>query len=292
MFHSFQILMPDSIGEAVALLQEYGEDAKVVAGSMALTIMLRQGLLTPAVLVSISGLEELRSIRLHEDVLEIGASATHRDVESWAIVRQNVPLLADVFAQVANVRVRNVATVGGVLAEADYASDPPAAFLALDAEVIIEGSTRRYVPVVEFFIGFYETVLKPHEMIAGIRVPLTSHRGHAYQKYVTRSSQDRACVSVAALVDVDPDGRCIDARIAVGAATPTPIRLPDVEAMARGRLIDHETAAAIGQAYADAAEPLDDMRGSSWYRREMIDVWVRRSLEAASVMAIARGGGR
>lgn len=290
MFHRFRVVRPDSVGEAVALLREHGDGAKVVAGSTAMTIMLRQGLLTPTILVSIAGLEALRTIRLRNDALEIGALATHRDVELSAVVRENAPLLSEAFAKVANVRVRNAATVGGVLAEADYASDPPAALLALDAEILVEGSTRRSVPIAEFFVGFYETVLEPHEIITGVRVPLTAHRGYAYEKFVTRSSEDRPCVAVAALVEVDAHGNCIDARIAVGGATETPLRLPEVEATLRDRPIDPAAAAVIGQAYADAAKPLSDMRGSSWYRREMITVWARRSLVVAAAMAVSRGG--
>lgn len=278
---------PRSVAEATALLNQHGDDAKLLAGATALTIMLRQGLIRPAALVNIGHLadEDLRTISCEDSALRIGALVTHRQVEQSEVVRQTIPVLADAFGKVANVRVRNVATVGGVLAESDYASDPPSVFVALGAEVEVAGpSGRRIVPAIEFFVGFFETTLAPDEMVTGVRVPIPAAGTAAvYEKFVTRSSEDRPCLGVAAAVRLEADGAtCADLRVAVGAVAEVPQRFPDVEALTRGQPLTTNLAREVAEQYAARISPLDDMRGSAWYRTEMIKVWVRRAIERAS----------
>lgn len=286
-------LQPRSAEEAVAALDRYGDDAKIVAGATALTILLRQRLIRPEALVSIGGLPGLDRIERQNGTVRIGALVTHRAVELSPVVREALPALAHTFGVVANVRVRNAATVGGVLAEADYASDPPAAFLALDATVEALGpSGQREIPVADFFQGFYETALEGNEIVTGVRVPvLAPGTGAVYEKFVTRSSEDRPCVGVFAAVRLGADGKtCEDLRAAVGAASETPQRFPDVEATARGQVLEDDAIRAIADAYAERIDTLSDMRGSSWYRTEMVRVWVRRAIENARDRA--RGGAR
>ena len=278
---------PATLDEAVGLLDRLGDDAKVVAGATALTIMLRQRLIAPAALVSIGRLPDLDTIAVRDGQLVLGALVTHRAVELSPLVREQLPVLATTFGVVANVRVRNAATVGGVLAESDYASDPPAAFLALDAAVDVVGpGGPRSIPIADFFVAFYETAIEPAEIVTGVRVPLLAPGSAAvYEKFVTRSSEDRPCVGVAAVVRLAPDGTFADLRAAVGAAAETPQRFPDLEATARGQRLDPDLLAAIGDGYADRIETLDDMRGSSWYRTEMVRVWVRRAIRRAAERA-------
>lgn len=285
MYQRFKILRPSSVDEAVTALQEHGPDAKIVAGSTAITILLRQGLIQPVALVSITGLSRMDHIRVEGGVLRIGGLVKHREVELSPEVRKHAPILSTVFSHVASVRIRNAATVGGVLAEADYASDPPAALVALDAEVVVKGSVERVIPIAQFFRGFFETALAEDEVITEVRVPLAPSDGFSYHKFVTRSSEDRPCVAVTGLVEADTSGRYRRLRIAVGAATEVPLRLPAVEAAAVGQSINRESATEVAEAYAAAADPLSDLRGSSWYRREMIKVWVRRAIEDAAAMA-------
>lgn len=280
---SLAFYQPTSLDEAIRLLDELGEEAKVVAGATALTIMLRQRLIAPSALVSIGRLPGLDTIEVRDGELAIGALVRHRDVERSPLVAANLPMLAHVFGVVANVRVRNAATVGGVLAEADYASDPPAAFLALDATVDVHGPAgARSIPIADFFVAFYETAIEPTELVTGVRVPIPpAGTGAVYEKYVTRSSEDRPCVGVAAVYRADPAGACVDLRVAVGAAAETPQRFPDVEATGIGAPLEADRIRAIADGYAERIEPLDDMRGSAWYRTEMIRVWVRRAIEHA-----------
>ena len=277
-------LRPRTAAEAVALLQEHGDEGRVVAGATAVTILLRRALIYPSALISIGGLPGLSEISEEGGALSIGALVTHRAVELSRVVGRLVPALAETFGTVGNVRIRHAATVGGVLAEADYASDPPAAFLALDATVQALGpGGPRQIPIAEFFRSFYETALASNEIVTGIRVPLPPAGTHAvYEKFVTRSSEDRPCVGVFAALRVAPDGEtCADVRVAVGAAAETPQRFPDVEALAHGQVLGDAVVRSVADAYAERIDTLSDMRGSAWYRTEMVRVWVRRAIEHA-----------
>jgi carbon-monoxide dehydrogenase medium subunit len=277
-------LEPRSIDDAVAALDSYGEDGRAVAGSTAVSLLLRSGLIQPRALVSLGHLPGLRGIHRENGVLRIGALATHREVEMSATVREALPVLAETFGSVANVRVRNAATVGGVLAEADYASDPPTALLALGATVEVRGPDGdRIIPIDAFFRGFYETALQSNELVHHVRVPiLASGVGAAYEKFVTRSSEDRPCVGVFATVRLAEDGRtCAELRVAIGAAAETPQRFPSAEALAHGQRLEPDVLRAIGDAYAERIDTLSDLRGSAWYRTEMIRVWVPRAIDHA-----------
>jgi aerobic carbon-monoxide dehydrogenase medium subunit len=268
-----EFLRPRTLDEAVAQLVEYDGEAKVLAGSTALTIMLRQRLIEPAALVLIGGIDGLRGIEQENGHVRLGALVTHREAERSGELAAALPVLAETFAKVANVRVRNQATVGGVLAEADYASDPPAVFVGLGAEIDVYGPNgTRTIPAGEFFRAFYETALEPSEVLTAVRVPVPAAGTAAvYKKYVSRSSEDRPCVGVFA--SAGPDG----VRVVVGAAAETPQRFPELEARASGGL-DAASIAAVADGYADSIETLADMRGSAWYRTEMVRVWVRRAL--------------
>jgi len=273
---------PRSIDEVLTLLEAHRGEAKIVAGATALTILLRQGLISPEALISLDRISGLDAIDIKDGVLTLGARVTHRAVERDPLVRQNIPVLAHAFGVVANVRVRNVATVGGVLAEADYASDPPAVFVMLNADIVVRSNGgARVIPAGEFVRDFYETALEPNEIITGVRVALPGPRTRAvYEKFSSRSSEDRPCIGVAALVQFAEDNRTCEAvRVVVGAVASTPQRFHDVEARALSRDLTPALAQEIAEEYADRVDPIDDLRGSSWYRREMIRVWVRRALE-------------
>jgi carbon-monoxide dehydrogenase medium subunit len=292
---ALRLYHPTTIDQAVQVLTDLGNEAKVVAGATALTILYRHRLIAPSALVSIGSIPDLGGIEERDGAIHLGAMVRHRDVEMSEIVRARIPVLADTFGTVGNVRVRNAATVGGVLAESDYASDPPAVFVLLGAVVEVSGPNgQRTIPAREFFIAFYETALEPDEIVTGIRVPIPgAGDGTVYHKFVTRSSEDRPCVGVAALVSLAPDGTTTDLRVAVGAAAETPQRFAELEAIGRGNVLADDAIAGVADAYADAIETLDDMRGSAWYRTEMIRVWVRRAIISARDAAVrpVRGAG-
>lgn len=261
------------------MLANNGEDARPVAGATAITLLLRHRLIAPRYLVSLNDLPGLRAIERRNGALHLGALVTHREAEHSRLIGQTLPVLARTFGRVGNVRVRNMATVGGVMAEADYASDPPCVLLALDAQIEVSGPAgNRAIPAAAFFRGFYETALVAGEIVTGVNVPIPPVGTRAvYEKYVTRSSEDRACVGVAVVAHLDGQA-CSRLSVAVGAATETPQRLPHVETLARGQRLTEDVARAIADGYADTLDTLTDLRGSAWYRTEMIRVWVRRAI--------------
>lgn len=275
-----QFLQPRSVDEAVAVLSQYGYDAKVIAGGTAVVLMLQQKLIAPQVLVSLQDVPGLDYVRNDDDGLHLGPMRTLYDVAHTPAVQAHYPALAHACNVVGNIRVRHQATLAGNVAEADYASDPPAVLAALDAAVTLAGPDgMRTVPLASFFLGFYATALASEELISDVFIPaLPPDSRMTYRKYTTRSSEDRPAVGVAAVATVE-NGVCRDLRVAVGAATATPQRLPDAEAMARGEALEDDLIAAIAEQYATTLDTLDDLRASSWYRAQMIRVLIRRALE-------------
>jgi carbon-monoxide dehydrogenase medium subunit len=259
-------MAPASLDEALALRAEHGDEATVLAGGTFVAILMNQGFLAPGALLSLGGVDELRGIAVADGELRLGAMTTHRAVERSATVRDGWPVLARAFALVASPRVRNQATVGGVLADADYASDPPAVLAALDARAVLRSRRgERSVRVSELIRGYYETCIEPDELLVEVRVPPQPARA-AYRKFRSRSSEDRPCVAVAAV-------RGDRLRVVVGAVADTPQEFPD--------LCDGEPAE-VAAGYAERIEPLSDARGSAAYRRRVIAAEVRRAVEEVS----------
>ena len=276
-----KFLEPTDFSEAISLLDQYADDAKIIAGGTSVVLMLQQKLIAPSVLISLGRVPNYDYIRLEEDGLHIGALTKLRDLERSEIIWNFSPALAHTFRVVANVRVRNQATIGGNLSAADYAADPPAMLTALGARVQIQGPGRaREISLRDFFLGFYTTALEPNEILTEIVIPrLPPSARAAYHKYTSISAEGRPCVAVGAVADFDPDGRCKELRIVIGAAVETPQRLQEAEAMAHGSLLTDELFAAIADEYSSRLDTLSDVRGSSWYRKEMIRVFVKRALE-------------
>jgi carbon-monoxide dehydrogenase medium subunit len=281
-------LAPTSLDEALRLRAELGDEATVVAGGTFLGILMNQGFLWPTALLSLRNLPELSYIHANEEgecdsPLRLGAMTTHRAIERSDAVRRGWPALADAFSLVASPRVRNQATVGGVLADADYASDPPAMLTALGARVLLRGPEgERELRLEDFILGYYETALAPDELLLEVRVPRSSRVpaervapawNAVYRKYRSRSTEDRPCVTVAVASDGDT------VRVVVGAVTARPQHFPDVCALAAGRSLDSTVAREIGDEYAALIDPISDARGSSAYRKRVIAVEVRRALE-------------
>ncbi|HEY7068390.1 MAG TPA: xanthine dehydrogenase family protein subunit M [Chloroflexota bacterium] len=277
-----EVLEPRTVAEAAALRAEHGDDAKLLAGGTALVLMLRNRLVVPRYLISLNTVEGCREVSYAPGQgLRLGALATIAEAERHPAVRERYPALADTYHQVANIRVRWAATVGGNLTEADYASDPPAMLIALGARVRAEGpSGAREIPLGEFFLDYYETALAPDEVLTEIVVPEPAPGTRAsYLKFQTRSSEDRPCIGVATALRLSEAGTCDDLRVVIGAVAGTPQRVPEAEALARGERPSAELFRAIGDAYAQAIDPIDDIRAAAWYRKRMIRVLVARALE-------------
>jgi aerobic carbon-monoxide dehydrogenase medium subunit len=263
-------MAPTDVQEALALRAEHGDDATVLAGGTFLGILMNQGFLAPSAFLSLGRVDALRGIQAAGGELRIGAMTTHREMERSERVRAGWPVLARAFGLVASPRVRNQATVGGVLADADYASDPPAVLQALGARVVLRSPrAEREVGIDELILGYYETCIEPDELLVEVIVPPCPERA-VYRKFRSRSSEDRPCVAVAAT----RDGERV--RVVVGAVAEVPQEFPDV--CAAGAL-DARVAREIAAAYAERIEPMSDARGSAAYRRRVTEVEVRRALE-------------
>src|SRR5213080_3590136 len=241
---------------------------------------MNQNILKPQMLLSLHNISDLAFIKANggnreTSYLRIGAMTTHRTVESSALVHRMCPILASTFSLVASPRVRNQATVGGVLADADYASDPPALLHALNAKTLARSTNgEREIPLEELILGYYETSLRPDELLVELRVPQNVERA-VYRKFRSRSSEDRPCVAVAA---ARVEGKL---RVVVGAVAERPQYFPEICALAEGETggYTRELVTEIGQRYAESIEPISDSRGSAAYRRRVIAVEVRRALE-------------
>jgi carbon-monoxide dehydrogenase medium subunit len=281
---NIKLLQPRSLDEAVSFLARDGDQTKIIAGGTALVIMLRNHLISPAALLSLGHLQALNYIR-HEPGtgLRIGGLVKIREAEKSSVIGNRQPALAATFARVGNVRVRNAATVAGNLSEADYASDPPCVLVALRAKVkACSARGEREIPLTEFFKGFYETALAPDEILTELIVPdLNPASRLVYIKYVSRSSEDRPCVGMAAVLENQPDGTCKDLRLVAGAVAETPQEFAGAGALARGKHLTDSLIEEIAQAFSSDIEPLSDLRGSAWYRKQIVRVMARRAIQQA-----------
>ena len=280
----FEYRTPKSLKETHQALKEFGTDAKLIAGGTALIIMMKQRLVRPTCLINLQALRPLKGIEAKNGFLRIGSLATHREVESSALVKRVLPLLAETYHHVATVSIRNMATVGGGLAHADPNQDPPPTLIALGASVKVSSANgSRTLPLEEFFTDYYETVLQPDEVITDLFVPrMQPNSAGAYLKFLPRTADDYATVSVAAVVTLEPGKKVFkDVRIALGSVGTTPIRAKEAEAVLRGQPVKPEALREAGEKAKGEVDPITDLRGSADYKQEMAAVFVRRALEKA-----------
>ena len=270
----FDYRRADSADEAIALLDQYGDDAKLLAGGHSLLPLMKLRLASPAVLIDIGRLRELSYVRDAGDHIAIGALTRHRDVETSVLLRAEVPLLAHAASQVGDPQVRHRGTIGGSIAHGDPASDLPAVVLALGGTLVARGSAgaggERTIPATEFFRGFLECELSPTELLTEIRVPKVGKAGWSFQKF-NRRAQDWAIVGVAAV----RNGQTGVALVNMGT---TPIRATAVESAVAGGASATDAAAHA----ADGLDPPSDLNASPEYRRHLATVLVRRALEEAA----------
>jgi carbon-monoxide dehydrogenase medium subunit len=282
--NAFDYRAPRTLEEALAILREQGDDARVIAGGTALVTMMRQRLVRPSCLVSLRDVQGLDRIEATNGAVRLGAMVTHRQAEISPLVRERLPVLSETFHRVATIRIRHMATLGGALAHADPNQDPPVTLMALGARVEIRGTGgSRELLLDEFFRDYYETALATGELVTGVIVPiLPAASGAAFLKFLPRTADDYATVAVAATVTLEPDGeRCREARIALGAVGVTPLRGRAAEALLPGERLSERLLHAVGEAAKGEVDPLSDHRGSAAYKREMTAVMVGRALTQA-----------
>jgi carbon-monoxide dehydrogenase medium subunit len=271
---AFAYARADSVDDAVALLAEHGDDAKLLAGGHSLLPLMKLRLATPSVLVDVGRLDELSFVRDDGDTLAIGGLTRHHDVEHDAVLRRHVPLLAAAAGEVGDPQVRHRGTLGGSLAHGDPASDLPAVVLALRGSIVVRGTGgERVIAADDFFRGFLETALAPDEIITEVRVPKTDGAGWAFEKF-NRRAQDWAIVGVAVVGGDEPG-------VALVNMGDRPLRAGAVEAALRAGASGADAAALAG----DDTDPPADLNASPEYRRHLARVLVGRALES-----VAQGG--
>jgi carbon-monoxide dehydrogenase medium subunit len=275
---------PETVAAALQLLDRGGDDCKIIAGGTALMIMMRNGLLFPEQLIALDRLSDLDYIDVNGGCIRLGALTTLKKMQNAAELRDVAPTLTSALNLVANHRVRQRATIGGNLSESDYASDPPAVLTTLGCRVrIASPGSERWLSLSDFLVDYYQTALEHNELVTEVEITRPSPTARTtYLKYVSRSSEDRPCVGVAAYLDVDGSGRCTDVRVAVAGATSTPFTVSSVTDGCRGAKADRTTWNEVGAAYAESIEPIDDARGSAAYRKHLTGVLVSRALETVS----------
>jgi carbon-monoxide dehydrogenase medium subunit len=264
---AFDYVRAGSVDEAVRLLVEHGEDAKLIAGGHSLLPMMKLRLAFPSVLIDIRTLPDAAYIRVDGDAVAIGALTRHRDLVNSDVLRAEAPLIGHVASHVGDPQIRNRGTIGGSLSHADPAADLPTAVLASDATLVLHGPNgRREVPATEFFLGYFDTAMNSDEMIVEIRVPRTGPIGWHYEKF-TRRANDWAIVAVATVAG----------RVALANMGSQPLRATATEAALASGASIHDAAALA----TDGTEPVEDMHANPDYRRHLARVLTRRSLEAA-----------
>ena len=277
----FEFLQPASVAEASRMLADLGEECRVMAGGTALMLVMRQRMLNPSHIISVQRIAELQGITVDaQGVLHIGALTRHADLATSALVRQHQPVLAAMAGQVANPQVRNQGTLGGNLCYGDPSTDPPGCLMALGAQVVL-GSTRgqRVLAMDEFLLDYFATAIESDEIVIEVRVPpLAAHSRARYTRYKRTAAEHRPLVSFAAVLQIQ-SGICRDAQLVVGASVAVPQRMREAEAFLTGRQLDAAVIEEAADRVAAAIAPISDLRGSADYRREMVRVNARRTLQ-------------
>lgn len=278
----FRYYSPANVAEAVSLLQELGDDTAVLAGGQSLMPLLNMRLAKPKAVIDLNKVEGLNDIRISEGNLEIGAMVRQRTVEKSPLVGEHFPLLAHVTSHIGSVQIRNRGTIGGSIAHADPAAQLPAMLLLVDGWVEVNGPQgERTIPASELFLTYFTTTVAPGEIITRVVLPLPpAGAGWCYQQ-IARRDGDFALAAVACWVDLDEDGSCREARLALSGVADAPVRAYEAEKLLRGRILDDGLAAAVAEAVQADIEPESDIHATAEYRRHVAGVLARRAVSAA-----------
>ena len=286
----FEYLMPDTLEEAISHLDPEDPDIRPVGGGTAIMLMMKAGVLRPTRLVSLQRVEDRhRAISVDDEgTLRIGGMATLSSLEHSPEIHRGWPVLTRTFRSLSNVRVRNVATIGGNLAHGDPHMDMPPVLSALGAKVVATGpSGSREIAVEDLYLGYYETVLERNELISQVVVPAMNGASAVYHKVTTRTAHDWPALGLA--VSLTLDGPAIDAvNVVLGAATDKPTRLQQAESMLRGAEPTGEHLRQVGLAAIEALDIVSDSHGSADYKKHLLSVYLGRAVRTA--ISISNGG--
>lgn len=279
---SFEYFRPKTISEAVALLQQHGDDAKILSGGQSLIPMMKLRLARPGYLVDINRISGLAYIKEEGGFLRIGGLTREADVEASPLVRSKYPIILDTASVIADPQVRNLATVGGNLAHGDPANDHGATMLALGAQIVATGAKgQRVIRIEDFFVSIFETALKHDEILTEIQIPVPPPKsGGAYVK-LERKVGDFATVAVAAQVTLDGNGACQKVGIGLTNVGATPLKAKKAEDFLRGKKPDAANISQAAQLAADESQPSPDLRGPADYKKGLVKELTRRALASA-----------
>ena len=287
---NFDYLEPTTVAEACALLKRHGSEAKVFAGGAHLTILMKQGLYQPKALVNIKKIPELRGIKFDaNEGLTIGALVTHHEVETSALVKEKFPVLCEAEREVANIRVRNMGTVGGNLASGEPLTDLAQIFISLDGRAKIAGpGGHRIMLVEELFVDFYQTSLAEDEILTHVLLPLLPpHSGIEYIRFSSSSVVDKPSAGVSVRISLESgEPLCRIVRIVLGCVGPTPVRARKGEALLTGKKLTSELADEAARMASQECSPTSDLRGSEHYKRAIIRTLVKRAAGKAYERAL------
>ena len=287
---NFDYLEPKTIAEACALLKQHGSDAKVFAGGSHLTILMKQGLYQPKALVNIKKISELKGIKYEAtEGLNIGALVTHREIETSPLVKEKFPVLCAAEREVANIRVRNMGTVGGNLASGEPLTDLSQIFISLDGKAKIAGPDgQRIIPIEELFVDFYTTSLAEDEILTQVMIPpLPARSGVEYIRFSSSSVVDKPSAGVAVRLTLESGGETIQtAHIVLGCVGATPVRARNAEELVTGKQITPDLAQEAGSVASQECSPTSDLRGSEQYKRAIVRTLVKRAAGKAYERAL------
>lgn len=272
---SFTMYFPDSFEEACSLLTEH--ETKVISGGTALTTMMKERIFQPESLINIRGLQtEHAYVERENNMIRIGALTTLREIETNSLVRETVPVIAETLSEVASIRVRNVATIGGNIAHSDPDLDLPPVLAGLGAEIVIHGPDgERSEDITDFIKGYYETDLAPNELVKEIRVPIIAGHSATYIKHRSLSEADWPCVGVTAQLGPETNGIPV---VYMNSVADTPIfRIDGLEEVFAEGITD-ESIEAAGDLAKEQCDPIGDARGSAWYKRRMAKEITQRAI--------------
>ncbi len=285
---SFGYVAARSVEEALQLLTQQGEDAKLLAGGHSLIPAMKLRLASPRTLIDLATIPGLRGVRIDGDTLAIGALTVHADVASSDLVRKRLPGLAEAASVIGDVQVRNRGTIGGSVAHADPAADLPVILTALNASFVLQSlSGKRAVVADDFFTDFYTTAMTAHEVLTEIRVPLpAAGSGTAYVK-LPHPASGYVVVSAGVVITRQASGSCASARVALGGLGSGPVRARATETGLQGKSLTPEVIAAAAAKAIETADPVEDSYASAEYKRHVATVYTRRAIEVAAARAVS-----
>jgi aerobic carbon-monoxide dehydrogenase medium subunit len=279
---AFTYHRPDTVAEAIDMLDRMQDESKVLAGGQSLVPLMNFRLSVPENLIDINGVAELTGASLSGDALRLGALTRHRELERSPEIRAAAPMLAMAAPYIGHPQIRSMGTLGGSLAHADPAAELPTVILAVDATIIARSVRgERRIPAAEFFSSHFTTTIEPDELVVAVEVPAAPPRtGQAFTEVAARHG-DFALAGAAAVVTVDEDGAITEVRIVCTAVAPTPVRVPAAEKLLRGARPGPELLAEIESAVEESLDPTPELKASARYKRHTAAVLAGRAVARA-----------